>query len=313
MSTNPQKDLLPIESVLGELVHYEPQKGLKTIAVAEAAELHARRAKDVSRLVTAVRAKLGEQHKFINWWDGQEKQQGARKSRGNGPVTPLADVFGVKSADTKALDAIKVMLSRWRKNLKEPDDLEKEIERVENKCIALCEYDPSAKDHSKSVFTHENEWYTPAEYIKAARDVLGSIDLDPATHKQAQTIVQAQRYFTQEDDGLKQEWHGRVWLNPPYAQPLIGEFVSKMCVERKAGHVTGAIMLTHNYTDTAWFHEAAGVANAICFTRGRVKFYQVDGTVAAPTQGQAFFYFGDAIEIFTSRFNSIGFVVQPCD
>ena len=75
----------------------------------------------------------------------------------------------------------------------------------------------------------------------------------------------------------------------PYAQPLIAQFVSKMCAERKAGRVTAAIMLTHNYTDTAWFQGAMTAADAICFTRGRVKFYELDGEIAAPTQGQAFF------------------------
>jgi hypothetical protein len=102
-----------------------------------------------------------------------------------------------------------------------------------------------------------------------------------------------------------------VWLNPPYAQPLIAQFVSKMVIERMASHVTAAIMLTHNYTDTAWFHEAANTADAICFTRGRVKFYEPDGGVAAPTQGQAFFYFGDDVKLFSKKFKSVGFVTRP--
>jgi phage N-6-adenine-methyltransferase len=159
--------------------------------------------------------------------------------------------------------------------------------------------------------TGENEWFTPAEYIELARAVLGGIDLDPATHEQAQETIKAAHYFTKDDDGLAHEWHGRVWLNPPYAQPDIALFVSKMVTERLAAHVSAAIMLTHNYTDTAWFQEAATTADAICFTRGRVKFYEPEGKTAAPTQGQAFFYFGNDVELFASRFCTIGFVV-PC-
>lgn len=159
--------------------------------------------------------------------------------------------------------------------------------------------------------TGENEWFTPVDYIKLAREVLGPIDLDPATHAQAQNVIRAEQFFTKADDGLAHEWHGVVWLNPPYAQPLIAQFVSKMCAERKAGRVVAAIMLTHNYTDTAWFHEAASIADAICFTRGRVKFYEPDGDVAAPTQGQAFFYFGDDARLFAACFKSVGFVVVP--
>ena len=77
-----------------------------------------------------------------------------------------------------------------------------------------------------------------------------------------------------------------------------------------AGRVTAAILLTHNYTDTSWFHEAAGLADAICFTRGRVKFYEGDN-IAAPTQGQAFSYFGDDTNRFANVFQSVGFVVVP--
>jgi ParB family chromosome partitioning protein len=159
--------------------------------------------------------------------------------------------------------------------------------------------------------TGENEWFTPPEYIELARQVLGEIDLDPASSDEAQRIIQAAQYFTKTDDGLKQEWCGRIWLNPPYAQPFIAEFASKMVAERCAGRVEAAIMLTHNYTDTAWFHELAGEAAAICFMRGRVKFYSGD-EIAAPTQGQAFFYFGDEVSLFVERFKSIGFVTRPC-
>lgn len=159
--------------------------------------------------------------------------------------------------------------------------------------------------------TGENEWYTPIEQIEAARDVLGDIDIDPATSELAQQSIKAKRFFTADDSGLDKIWEGRVWLNPPYAQPLIAEFVSKMVAERKAKNVSAAIMLTHNYTDTSWFHEAAAVADAICFTRGRVKFVDSVGEIAAPTQGQAFFYFGDNVDSFVKRFADIGFVVMP--
>jgi phage N-6-adenine-methyltransferase len=158
--------------------------------------------------------------------------------------------------------------------------------------------------------TGENEWYTPPEYVALVRAVLGDIDLDPASNDEAQRDIAAAHYFTKLDDGLSQEWHGRLWLNPPYAQPLIAEFASKMVAEYRAGRVEAAIMLTHNYTDTAWFHELVGECAAICFTRGRVKFYSGDD-VAAPTQGQAFFYFGSEAQGFAETFRAIGFVVAP--
>jgi len=69
--------------------------------------------------------------------------------------------------------------------------------------------------------TGDNEWYTPTVYVEAARQVLGEIELDPASSEIAQRVVQAVDYFTIDLDGLKQPWFGKVWLNPPYAQPAI--------------------------------------------------------------------------------------------
>jgi phage N-6-adenine-methyltransferase len=165
--------------------------------------------------------------------------------------------------------------------------------------------------YTKAVFTGENEWYTPQEYVEAARSVLGAIDLDPATSERAQSLIQASRFYTKEDDALTREWGGRVWLNPPYSQPDIAHFVSKAVHEYAEGRVSEAVVLTHNYTDTRWFHELFGAADAVCFTRGRVKFYNQDGEVAAPSQGQAFTYFGANVPRFAEIFSAFGFVLVP--
>jgi phage N-6-adenine-methyltransferase len=156
--------------------------------------------------------------------------------------------------------------------------------------------------------TGENEWYTPVDIIRVARSVLGAIDLDPASSEQAQGNVQALQYFTLADDGLAQPWHGKVWLNPPYAQPHIENFADKMIEEVTAGRVTAAIMLTHNYSDTAWFQKLATKANAVCFPRGRIRFVAPDGALAAPTQGQTFFYFGNDSSRFNETFCALGLV-----
>jgi len=164
------------------------------------------------------------------------------------------------------------------------------------------------QDHHRTRFTGQNEWYTPSQYVQAARACLGSIDLDPASSPMAQKTIEAARYYTRDDDGLSQQWCGRVWLNPPYSQPDISRFVDKLLFEVTAKRATQAILLTHNYTDTNWFHAAAARSAAICFTRGRIKFVSATGELAAPTQGQAFFYFGDQVHRFRETFSGFGFI-----
>ena len=91
--------------------------------------------------------------------------------------------------------------------------------------------------HHRTRFTGENEWYTPAEYIEAVRACLGAIDVDPASSARAQESVRASRFFTRDNDGLRHDWHGRIWLNPPYSQPDIARFVDKLLAEIGAGRV----------------------------------------------------------------------------
>jgi len=158
-----------------------------------------------------------------------------------------------------------------------------------------------------------NEWYTPAEYIDAARRVMNDgIDLDPATTEAANDIIQAAKIFTAADDGLKQEWSGRVWLNPPYAQPIIERFISKLVGHVQAHDLEAAIVLVNNATDTEWFQKMGALADAICFKNGRIKFWGPDGMEGSPLQGQAFLYFGTETWRFVKHFRAFGSIlVRP--
>ena len=153
-------------------------------------------------------------------------------------------------------------------------------------------------------FTGNVEWYTPAKYIELARTVLGEIDLDPASSSRAQKTVGAKQFFTAQDDGLLKKWFGRVWLNPPYTQPDISLFVKKLISELE--NIESAILLTHNYTDTEWFHLAQKHAPKVCFTRGRIAFIDTRGNRRAPTQGQVFFFVGNNPEKFCDIFAEVG-------
>lgn len=166
------------------------------------------------------------------------------------------------------------------------------------------------KHNHRAQGTGENEWYTPEKYIDIVRNVLSEIDLDPASSEFANETVAALRFYTPQEDGLSRKWFGRVWLNPPYSQPAINDFANKTINEWRSGRVQSAIILTHNYTDTRWFHVLASECQAICFTKGRIAFENALGEKAAPTQGQVFFYFGNDQYCFKENFSQIGIVLE---
>jgi hypothetical protein len=155
----------------------------------------------------------------------------------------------------------------------------------------------------------DNEWYTPREYIQAARLVLVSIDVDPASNPVANEIIEAATFYTAEDSGLDKDWHGTVWMNPPYESGLIGQFAEKLCDSYASGNVTSAIVLVNNATETRWFQSIAEQASAACFPKGRVKFWH-PRKVAVPLQGQAILYLGPNPDEFARAFSQFGFCME---
>lgn len=155
----------------------------------------------------------------------------------------------------------------------------------------------------------QNEWYTPSEYIEAARRTMGSIDLDPATSEIANQIVCAGQIFTASDNGLSREWGGNIWLNPPYSQPEISQFADKVTSEFwRIGQIC---VLVNNATETAWFQTLLSVATSICLVRGRVKFLDTSlKPNGAPLQGQVVLYAGDNADAFAREFKPYGAILD---
>ena len=131
----------------------------------------------------------------------------------------------------------------------------------------------------------------------------------------ANETVKASAFLTVDDDALNVErrWPGRVWLNPPYAMPLIERFVGKLVseYEHPDGGTTSAILLVNNCTETQWFHLALNRASSVCLPRGRLNYLR-DGTkIGGPMQVQSLFYFGPDPLRFEQAFREIGRCVYP--
>lgn len=164
-----------------------------------------------------------------------------------------------------------------------------------------------------------HEWYTPKIYIDAARHVLGTIDLDPASCAQANEIIQATRYYSQEQDGLQQEWHGSVWLNPPYGRvPGRGNsssyqklFTEKLLAGYRAGHISQAILLCLGNPGCHWFQSL--YRYPLCFVRGTIRFLRPDGSNGHFGFPLSFVYFGEQEQRFAETFRQFGHIVRAVD
>ena len=186
----------------------------------------------------------------------------------------------------------------------EPEQQEEIVQRIEQGEQPKTVVQEVQKRPHVAYNSGNNEWYTPKEIIETARDMMGSIDIDPASSEVANKVVKAECFYTVENDGLSKKWFGNVWLNPPYASDLIGKFADKLVSEFE--NYSQAVVLVNNATETEWFNKIIGIGSAVCFPRGRVKFYKLDGSTGAPLQGQAIIYIGNCPDKFIRRFNVIG-------
>ena len=169
--------------------------------------------------------------------------------------------------------------------------------------------------------TQTSEWYTRPKYIEAAREVMGSIDLDPASCVEANKIVKAARYYTKEDDGLSMPWHGNVWLNPPYGRSakmqalhksVIGMFVEKLLTSYAEGTVTQAIILATTDVNTKWFYSLWQFP--VCMPERRVNFIvPMQQNKYTHMFGSCFVYLGLHEERFAEVFSRFGRIVKAVD
>jgi ParB family chromosome partitioning protein len=211
----------------------------------------------------------------------------------------------------KAIEAGKLAVSAAAKVVNMDHEDQKEVARlvVSGEAASGAEAISKVKPHVAHN-SGENEWYTPSPYLEAARATMGAIDLDPSSCDIANERVKASRFYSKEQDGLKQTWAGRVWMNPPYEKGLIDRFAEKLAASVQDGTVAQACVLVNNATETQWFRRMVSVASGVCFPTGRVRFISPQGEKGAPLQGQAVIYIGADFGSFATHFKQFGFVAE---
>jgi hypothetical protein len=152
-----------------------------------------------------------------------------------------------------------------------------------------------------------NDYYTPEKYIAAVREVMGDIDLDPASCTRANKTVKAKEIYTEADDGLNQDWYGRVFLNPPYGK-LGSAFAAKLYESLGSGVDEAVMLVNSRATDADWFQPCFN--GVICFTDHRIDFDSPEEKATSSTHGSCFVYFGPNEEKFAAVFAQFGNVVK---
>mgnify|MGYP000223837709 CR=1 FL=1 len=107
-------------------------------------------------------------------------------------------------------------------------------------------------------------WSTPQDFFDALNEK-HKFTLDVCA---TEGNAKCERFFTEADDGLKQNWAGSVWMNPPYGRE-IGKWMKKAYESSLTG--ASVVCLVPSRTDTRWWHDYA-MRGDIEFIKGRLKF-----------------------------------------
>lgn len=115
-----------------------------------------------------------------------------------------------------------------------------------------------------------NDYYTP----KWLFDQMGlEFDIDVAAPKQGIPWIPAKAWFSQENDGLAQNWGGKlVWMNPPFSNttPWVHKFMENN---------NGVALLV--VSRSKWFAQLWDKADAVMATPADLKFERPDGNAKA--------------------------------
>lgn len=138
-----------------------------------------------------------------------------------------------------------------------------------------------------------DEYQTPRKYVEAARLVMGTIDLDPASSAINSKRLQISSHYTKENSAFESKWFGNVWLNPPYSKPNLTKFTNQVINSYVVrSEIDQLIYLIPSSTSEKWYQSCLKYASAICLPDHRIDFLLNGVYQTAPRMSNTFFYFG---------------------
>ena len=151
-------------------------------------------------------------------------------------------------------------------------------------CGVPCEFSEGGVITSGLMSSNSDRWETPQKLFDELNQKY-NFEIDVCALPEN---AKCENYFTPEVDGLKQEWSGACWMNPPYGRE-IGKWMKKALESSRNGATV--VCLVPARTDTAWWHDYA-MKGEIEFIRGRLKFGNSKNSAPFPS---AIVVFGGAL------------------
>lgn len=161
------------------------------------------------------------------------------------------------------------------------------------------------------------DWVTPPEVRNVIRR-FRPIVLDTCTS--AHNAMEAEQFYTPRTNGLVQPWAcgGLAWCNFPWSRTESPLWIDRACHQGQRG--AEVLLLGPSRTDTAWFRQLWGSADAVCFWGGRITFLDPDSMqplriyskktkrweVSPCPVPTLFAYWGPHVDAFTEVFEAEG-------
>lgn len=154
---------------------------------------------------------------------------------------------------------------------------------------------------------------TPPEIVGTLAEIMpgGTFDLDPAARlewerEEAPASEQfCDELLTEEDepDGLSAEWHGHVFINPPYGRKENPTWAEK--IREELDNVESVTALVPASTSADWFQATYSKFDVLCFPDHRIEFVNPDNFAPAGFDSMLAAA-GDLPDGYTDRLGEIG-------
>jgi len=274
--------------------------------------------------------KEAEEWKDIEKGKAEERQDQTKKLERNekGQLEPSKENFPEQEegqSRDKIAEKVKIGSGRtydkakkvWDEAKKGDEKAKKQVEKIDNDEESI--HGAYKKIKSKEKKNHNievigssecNEYYTPSKYINSAKNVMGSINLDPASCEEANKTIKADTFFNKNENGLTKEWFNNVWLNPPYGNQT-SKFAGKLTRELEKDNIKQVITLVNSHsTETNWFKPLWD--GLLCFTDHRIDFNNTKDKKGS-NHSNVFVYFGSNKNKFINEFKQFGYIVERVD